>query len=186
MAENTATDPAKKDGPAKKPLGVLLKEKGLLTESHIQYALQEQKITKEMLGELFERLGFVTEHDVVPTDLGEGRIDQHDDSVVFGGAPDINSSGDVAFHATLTPADNNQIEWGTGMFIAYADDAVAVQLATVGPSLGEDAVRNGTRAILLASVLVLVFVAFYYLFAGLVAMNFFEPVAGLPDSTRAT
>ena len=51
----------------KKPLGVLLKEKGLLTESHIQYALQEQKITKEMLGELFERLGFVTEHDVVAT-----------------------------------------------------------------------------------------------------------------------
>ena len=60
-----------------------------------------------------------TEHDLVPTDLGEGRIDQHDSSVVFGGAPDINNSGDVAFHATLTPADNNQIEWGTGLFIAY-------------------------------------------------------------------
>ena len=61
----------------------------------------------------------VTEHDLVPTDLGEGRIDQHDSSVVFGGAPDINNAGDVAFHATLTPADNNQIEWGTGLFIAY-------------------------------------------------------------------
>jgi len=60
-----------------------------------------------------------TEHDLVPTDLGQGRIDQHDGSVVFGGAPDINDSGDVAFHATLTPADNNQIEWGTGLFIAY-------------------------------------------------------------------
>jgi len=61
----------------------------------------------------------VAEHDLVPTDLGTGRIDQHDDSVVFGGSPDINNSGDVAFHATLTPADNNQIEWGTGLFIAY-------------------------------------------------------------------
>jgi len=61
----------------------------------------------------------VTEHDLVPTDLGEGRIDQHDSSVVFGGAPDINNAGDVAFHGTLTPADNNQIEWGTGLFIAY-------------------------------------------------------------------
>jgi len=61
----------------------------------------------------------VTEHDVVPTDLGEGRIDQHDSSVVFGGSPDINNAGDVAFHATLTPVDNNQIEWGTGLFIAY-------------------------------------------------------------------
>jgi hypothetical protein len=60
-----------------------------------------------------------TEHDLVPTDLGQGRIDQHDTSVVFGGGPDINNSGDVAFHATLTPPDNNQIEWGTGLFIAY-------------------------------------------------------------------
>jgi len=61
-----------------------------------------------------------TEHDVVPTDLGEGRIDQHDTSVVFGGAPDINDAGDVAFVAALTPADNNQIEWGSGVFVAYA------------------------------------------------------------------
>ena len=61
----------------------------------------------------------VSEHDLVPTDLGEGRIDQHDSSVVFGGAPDINNAGDVAFIATLTPADNNQIEWGSGLFIAY-------------------------------------------------------------------
>jgi type II secretory ATPase GspE/PulE/Tfp pilus assembly ATPase PilB-like protein len=50
-----------------KPLGELLKEKGLITEDHIEYALQEQKITHERLGELFERLGFVTEHDVVTT-----------------------------------------------------------------------------------------------------------------------
>lgn len=60
----------------------------------------------------------VTEHDVVPTDLGDGRIDQHDGSVVFGGAPDINNAGDVAFVAALTPADDNQIEWGSGLFIA--------------------------------------------------------------------
>jgi len=61
-----------------------------------------------------------TEHDLVPTDLGEGRIDQHDGSVVFGGAPDINDAGDVAFVAALTPADNNQIEWGSGLYIAHA------------------------------------------------------------------
>jgi general secretion pathway protein E/type IV pilus assembly protein PilB len=55
------------DEPTKKPLGVLLKEKGLLTEEQIKFALLEQKITGEKLGELFERLGFVTEHDVVFT-----------------------------------------------------------------------------------------------------------------------
>ena len=51
--------------------------------------------------------------------LGEGRIDQHDGSVVMGGAPDINNAGDIAFIASLTPAGNNQIEWGSGLFIAY-------------------------------------------------------------------
>ena len=52
---------------SKKPIGVLLKEKGLINDGHIEYALKEQKITKEMLGQLFERLGFVTEYDVIAT-----------------------------------------------------------------------------------------------------------------------
>ncbi len=55
------------NGNSKKPIGVLLKEKGLINEEHIKYALQEQKITKEMLGQLLERLGFVTEYDVIAT-----------------------------------------------------------------------------------------------------------------------
>lgn len=54
-------------GMKKKPIGVLLKEKGLISEDHIQHALQEQKVTKEMVGELLERLGFVTEFDLVST-----------------------------------------------------------------------------------------------------------------------
>lgn len=60
----------------------------------------------------------VTEHDVVPTDLGPGRIDQHDDSTVFGGNPVINDRGDVAFIASLTPENDDQVEWGSGLFIA--------------------------------------------------------------------
>lgn len=55
------------NGNSKKPIGVLLKEKGLINDEHIEYALKEQKITKEMLGQLFERLGFVTEYDVIAT-----------------------------------------------------------------------------------------------------------------------
>jgi general secretion pathway protein E/type IV pilus assembly protein PilB len=51
----------------KKPIGELLKEKGIISEEQIQFALQEQKVTKEFLGELFERLGFVTQFDVVST-----------------------------------------------------------------------------------------------------------------------
>jgi hypothetical protein len=63
----------------------------------------------------------VTEHDLVPTDRGEGRIDQHDSSPVFGGSVDINARGEVVFAASLTPAGNNQIEWGSGIFVAYAE-----------------------------------------------------------------
>lgn len=60
------------------------------------------------------------EHDLLPTDLGTARIDQHDASPVFGGSVTINSHGDVAFAAALTPPDDNQIEWGTGVFVALA------------------------------------------------------------------
>ena len=50
-----------------KRLGDLLKEKGIITEDHIRFSLQEQKITKELLGGILERLGFVTEYDVATT-----------------------------------------------------------------------------------------------------------------------
>jgi hypothetical protein len=62
----------------------------------------------------------VGEHDLIPSDNGPARIDQHDNSPVFGGAPTINQHGDIAFHCTLTPPDNNQVEWGSGIYIAYA------------------------------------------------------------------
>lgn len=62
----------------------------------------------------------IGEHDLVEIDLGTARIDQHDGSVTFGGAVDINEKGDIAFNASLTPAENDQIEWGSGMFVAYA------------------------------------------------------------------
>ncbi len=51
----------------KKPLGELLKEKGLITEAHIEFAIQEQKVTGERIGEALERLCFVTEYDVMTT-----------------------------------------------------------------------------------------------------------------------
>lgn len=51
----------------RRPLGELLKEKGLIRSEHIKFALQEQKISKEKMGEILERLCFVTEYDIVTT-----------------------------------------------------------------------------------------------------------------------
>lgn len=59
--------------------------------------------------------------DYVQTDLGEGQLGQHDTSPVFGGAPRINAGGDVSFAAGIHPAGDNQVEWGSGVFVAYAE-----------------------------------------------------------------
>ncbi|MBF0177800.1 MAG: Flp pilus assembly complex ATPase component TadA [Magnetococcales bacterium] len=55
------------EGAQKKPLGELLKDKQLITQDHIELALQDQKITKERVGEILERLGFVSQYDVATT-----------------------------------------------------------------------------------------------------------------------
>ncbi|MBF0135853.1 MAG: Flp pilus assembly complex ATPase component TadA [Magnetococcus sp. DMHC-1] len=55
------------EGVQKKPMGELLKEKQLITQDHIELALQDQKITKEKVGEILERLGFVSQYDVAKT-----------------------------------------------------------------------------------------------------------------------
>lgn len=58
--------------------------------------------------------------DVVPTDLGSAQVGQHDASPVFGGAPAINDHGDVVAVAGLHPEGDNQVEWGSGVIVAYA------------------------------------------------------------------
>lgn len=59
--------------------------------------------------------------DPIATDLGLGRIDQDNvNSPAFSGGVAINVVGDVAFTVALTPVANNQIEWGTGVYIARA------------------------------------------------------------------
>ncbi len=51
----------------RKPIGELLKEKGIIGEEHINFALQEKAITKEKIGEVLVRLAFVTEYDIAVT-----------------------------------------------------------------------------------------------------------------------
>jgi hypothetical protein len=58
--------------------------------------------------------------DLIEIDLGLGQIGQHDSSPVFGGAPAINDHGDVVAIAGLHPEGNNQVEWGSGVIVAWA------------------------------------------------------------------
>ncbi|TVQ30789.1 MAG: hypothetical protein EA376_11755 [Phycisphaeraceae bacterium] len=85
--------------------------------------------------------------DIVPSDLGDARIDQHDTSLAFGGAPKINNNGDVAFQCGLTPPDDNQIEWGSGLYVAFASGVCP------GPTdlSGDGAVGSADLAILLGN-----------------------------------
>jgi hypothetical protein len=41
---------------------------------------------------------------------------------IFSGAASVNEHGDIAFIGALHPAGDTQIEWGTGVFVAYAGD----------------------------------------------------------------
>ena len=72
------------------------------------------------LGDGTSLLRVVGNGDVVDTDLGIGQLGQHDSSPVFAGHPSINAHGDIAFVAGLHPQGDNQIEWGSGVFVAYA------------------------------------------------------------------
>lgn len=51
----------------RKPIGVVLREKGIINSDHVKFALMEQKISSERFGEILERLGFITQYDVATT-----------------------------------------------------------------------------------------------------------------------
>ncbi|WP_257388172.1 choice-of-anchor tandem repeat NxxGxxAF-containing protein [Tahibacter caeni] len=62
--------------------------------------------------------------DQVTTDLGLGQIGQHNTDSVFSGTPMLNNRGDLVFIAALHPDGQNQIEWGTGVFVAKVADTI--------------------------------------------------------------
>ena len=62
--------------------------------------------------------------DAVATDLGAGRIGQHNADSVFSGTPMLNNRGDLVFIAALHPDGNNQVEWGSGVFVAKVPDVL--------------------------------------------------------------
>ena len=77
------------------------------------------------LGDGETLLRVVGNGDVVGTDLGVAQLGQNvASSPVFSGKPAINAHGDIAFVAGVHPQGNDQVEWGSGVFVAYATPKV--------------------------------------------------------------
>lgn len=63
--------------------------------------------------------------DRLATDLGLGQIGQHNSTdAVFAGAPALNDRGDLVFVAALHPDGNDQVEWGSGVFVSAASERI--------------------------------------------------------------
>lgn len=63
--------------------------------------------------------------DVVDTDLGAAQLGQDNDTdPVFSGQPAINARGDVAYVAGVHPEGDRGTEWGSGVFVAYAEPVI--------------------------------------------------------------
>jgi hypothetical protein len=61
--------------------------------------------------------------DRVSTDLGTAQLGQNNSTdEIFSGRPHVNAAGDIAYVAALHPDGNNQVEWGSGVFVARAND----------------------------------------------------------------
>ena len=59
-------------------IGDLLKDKGLIKQKHILYALQEQKVTGDKLGEVLTRIGIVSEFDLIETLASQLKLEHLD------------------------------------------------------------------------------------------------------------
>lgn len=70
-------------------------------------------------------LRVVGKGDPLATDRGLAQVGQNNSNdSVFSGMPMLNNRGDLVFIAALHPDGDNQIEWGTGVFVAKLADAI--------------------------------------------------------------
>lgn len=58
--------------PDNRQLGRILIERGLITETHLNLALMEQSVTREPIGQVLYRLGFIRRDDLIDALIGQG------------------------------------------------------------------------------------------------------------------
>jgi len=77
------------------------------------------------VGDGIELKRVIGDGDVIETDLGTAQIGQDNSSdPIFSGKPAINARGDIVFIAGVYPEGDNQTEWGSGVFVAYAEPII--------------------------------------------------------------
>jgi hypothetical protein len=92
----------------------------------------------------------VKRYDILPSDLGPAWVNQEVvSSPAFGGSPRINNNGDIAFNCGLTPPDNDQIEWGTAVYVAIAKPATPAEC--LGDLSGDGQINADDLGILLSA-----------------------------------
>lgn len=79
----------------RKPIGEILKEKGIISEEYIRFALLEQRATGERLGEVLVRIGIVTDLEIAKALSEQANLPFVDISVV---SPDPNALESIPFN----------------------------------------------------------------------------------------
>lgn len=88
-------------------------------------AFNEQGLRAVFAGDGTELVEVATQNDIVEIDLGEAQISENSPGdPSFGGGPAINANGDIVFNAALIPVGNPAVEYGSGVFVVYAENDV--------------------------------------------------------------
>jgi SecD/SecF fusion protein len=153
----------------KTKIPLLLKKKVLLTGDRVQEARVRPDVTEIAVVVTFNAEGG-QEFDRITRDNVKRRLAIILDEVVRS-APVIQeriSQGEARITGAFTPEEAADL--ATVLRVGALPASVKiVQDITVGPTLGQDSIRKGLIAGLLATILVVGFMIFYYRFSGLVA-----------------
>jgi SecD/SecF fusion protein len=153
----------------KTKIPLLLKKKVLLTGDRVQEARVRPDVTEIAVVVTFNAEGG-QEFDRITRDNVKRRLAIILDEVVRS-APVIQeriSQGEARITGAFTPEEAADL--ATVLRVGALPASVKiVQDITVGPTLGQDSIRKGLIAGLLATILVVAFMIFYYRFSGLVA-----------------
>ncbi|MEW5758128.1 MAG: protein translocase subunit SecD [Candidatus Omnitrophota bacterium] len=149
---------------------ILLEAKPVLTGE----ALSEAKVEFDQYGQPYVGIGFTPDGTKTFADITTQNVNRQLAIILDGkvhSAPRINEpipSGRAQISGRFTNEDASDLAIVLRIGALPAPLEV-LEERTVGPGLGKDSIKNGVTAALIGGILVVIFMAIYYLFAGFVA-----------------